>query len=72
MLVGLLVFQLIPDLLLDMFNPGMEIVWGVTKPPVHGWCFSKIMDRYDLDEETLRTAYGFLEKWTAWWMNYRD
>lgn len=58
--------------LLDMFNPGMEIVWGVTKPPVHGWCFSKIMDRYNLDEETLRTAYGFLEKWTAWWMNYRD
>ena len=58
--------------LLDMFNPGMEIVWGVTKPPIHGWCFSKLMDRYDLDEQTLRTAYGFLEKWTAWWMNFRD
>ena len=58
--------------LLDMFNPGMDIVWGVTKPPIHGWCFNKIMDRYDLDEETLKTAYGFLEKWTAWWMNYRD
>ena len=58
--------------LLDMFNPGMEIVWGVTKPPIHGWCFSKLMDRYELDEQTLRTAYGFLEKWTGWWMNFRD
>ncbi len=58
--------------LLDMFNPGMEIVWGVTKPPIHGWCFSKLMDRFDLDTDTLITAYGFLEKWTNWWMNYRD
>ncbi len=58
--------------LLDMFNPGMETVWGVTKPPIHGWCFSKLMDRFDLDKETLETAYGFLEKWTNWWMNYRD
>ena len=58
--------------LLDMFNPGMETVWAVTKPPIHGWCFSRLMDRFDLDENTLRTAYGFLEKWTNWWMNFRD
>ena len=58
--------------LLDMFNPGMEIVWGVTKPPIHGWCFSKLMDRFDIDDETLKIAYGFLEKWTNWWMNFRD
>lgn len=58
--------------LLDMFNPGMEVIWGVTKPPIHGWCFSKLMDRFDLDKETLETAYRFLKKWTNWWMNYRD
>jgi len=56
----------------DMFNPGMEITWAVTKPPIHGWCFSKLMDRFDLDEKTLNTAYDYLEKWTNWWMNFRD
>ena len=26
----------------DMWNPHSEIVWGVTKPPIHGWCFSRL------------------------------
>lgn len=56
----------------DMWNPNSEIVWGVTKPPIHGWCFSKLMDMYDFETNILSDVYGYLEKWTNWWMEYRD
>ncbi len=56
----------------DMWNPNMEVVWGVTKPPVHGWCFGKMMDRIDFPEEILHKVYSHLEKWTNWWFEYRD
>ena len=56
----------------DYVNPDLEIVWGVTKPPVHGWCFSKIMEEHSLDETVLRKAYDHLVKWTNWWMDYSD
>lgn len=56
----------------DYFNPGNEIVWGVTKPPIHGWCFHKLMQQYEIDDETLRRVYRDLVKWTNWWMEYRD
>lgn len=59
-------------LLPDMWNPHAEVVWGVTKPPIHGWCFSKLMDRYDFTDAELREVYGYLEKWTNWWMQYSD
>lgn len=56
----------------DMWNPNSEIVWGVTKPPIHGWCFDKLMDIYDFDDAMLKKVYVHLENWTMWWMNYRD
>jgi hypothetical protein len=56
----------------DFINPNLEIVWGVTKPPIHGWCFSKLMDNNNLNDETLKKAYNHLELWTNWWMNYND
>lgn len=56
----------------DMWNPNSEIVWGVTKPPIHGWCFGKLMDKFTFPPETLKRVYGYLEKWTNWWMVYRD
>ena len=56
----------------DYWNPNSEIVWGVTKPPIHGWCFGKLMDKYDIADETLKKVYGHLEKWTNWWMEYCD
>lgn len=59
-------------LLPDMWNPHREIVWGVTKPPIHGWCFSKLMDQYDFTDEELREVYVYLEKWTKWWLQYSD
>ena len=56
----------------DAFAPNAEIVWGVTKPPVHGWCFGKLMERIELEKDLLRSVYRHLEKWTAWWLEYRD
>jgi hypothetical protein len=56
----------------DYMNPNLEIVWGVTKPPIHGWCFSKLMDSNKLDTATLKKAYNHLELWTNWWLNYND
>ena len=56
----------------DMWNPNSEIVWGVTKPPIHGWCISKLMDRFELDDDTLTPIYTALVKWTNWWLQERD
>jgi putative isomerase len=56
----------------DFFNPGQEIVWGVTKPPVHGWCFHKLLQQHTFDSATLQKVYAMLQKWTDWWMSYRD
>lgn len=56
----------------DYVNPDLEIVWGVTKPPIHGWCFSKLMKMANLDKSILQKAYHHLKLWTEWWMNYND
>lgn len=56
----------------DMWNPDNITRWGTTKPPVHGWCFSRLMDYFEFDKEELETVYGWLEKWTSWWLNYSD
>jgi len=56
----------------DFFNPNQEIVWGVTKPPIHGWCFHKLMTQYEIDDIILKKVYSCMEKWTNWWMEYRD
>lgn len=56
----------------DYVNPDLEIVWGVTKPPIHGWCFSKLMKMATLDRNILQKAYHHLELWTNWWMDYND
>ena len=56
----------------DMWNPNAEICWAITKPPIHGWCFGKLMDKFEYPRETLKIVYDHLEKWTNWWMNFRD
>lgn len=56
----------------DLWNPNYELVWGITKPPIHGWCFSKLMDQYQFSGEVLGQVYSYLEKWTEYWINYRD
>lgn len=56
----------------DMINPNHEIVWGVTKPPIHGWCFSALMDEFAFEDDELKKVYDHLVRWTNWWMDYRD
>lgn len=56
----------------DMWNPDDITRWGTTKPPIHGWCFSKLMDMFEFDDEELKTVYTWLRKWTEWWVKYSD
>ncbi|MDR1430021.1 MAG: hypothetical protein LBI85_06995, partial [Spirochaetaceae bacterium] len=56
----------------DLWNPGMEVLWNFTKPPIHGWCFNKLMDSLDYPPETLKAVYGHLEKQLNWWFAFRD
>lgn len=56
----------------DLWNPNYELGWGITKPPIHGWCFSKLMDIYDFSKQELLRIYEYLEKWTDYWLLYRD
>ena len=56
----------------DMWNPVSGGAWGVVKPPVHGWCFSRLMDRFEYPEATLKRVYKHLSLWTGWWLNFRD
>ncbi len=56
----------------DMWNPDNWTKWGTTKPPIHGWCFSKLMDQLEFSEDELKTVYVWLKKWTEWWILYSD
>jgi len=58
----------LPDAWRPIFGPYL----CVTKPPIHGWCFSKLMKMFDFDKETLEQTYSYLEKWTEFWLEYRD
>ena len=58
--------------LFDMTNPNQEVIWAVTKPPIHGWCFGRMMDAFDFEPEVLAKVLGHLAAWTDWWMDYRD
>lgn len=56
----------------DMVGANREIVWGVTKAPVHGWCLSLLRDKGVLGQDDLVWAAKVLEKWTDFWLTYRD
>jgi hypothetical protein len=56
----------------DCFGRDGALPFGGTKPPIHGWCFSKMMDIYEWDTDTLKLVYNHLEHWTEWWFEYRD
>lgn len=58
--------------LFDMTVPELETVWGVTKPPIHGWCIGKLMEKYEIDREFLEKAYNGICRLNEWWFNYRD
>ncbi len=56
----------------DCFGRDGALPFGGTKPPIHGWCFSKMMDIHEWDTDTLRKVYSHLVRWTEWWFEYRD
>jgi glycogen debranching enzyme len=56
----------------DRWNPHMGVFYDFTKPPIHGWCFGKLMDKFDYSQDTLRTVYSCMEKQLNWWFTYRD
>ena len=58
--------------LFDMTNPNQEVIWAVTKPPIHGWCFGRMLDVFDFEPDVLEKVLGHLTAWTNWWMDYRD
>lgn len=48
------------------------IIDNYCKPPVHGWTLRKLRKQMELSKEQLEEAYEKLEKWTDWWLDYRD
>jgi hypothetical protein len=66
------VLQSAQGVLPDMWNPDLETRWGTTKPPIHGWCFARLMDRFEFSNDELQNVYVKLEKWTNWWMTCSD
>jgi len=54
----------------DRFGPD-SVLWGCSKPPVHGWCMTRLMEWHEYDEDTLRKVYAYLAKWTNWWLTCR-
>jgi glycogen debranching enzyme len=51
--------------------PDVEL-WGITKPPTHGWCLLKLMEIGEINHTTLEWLYPRLVKWTEYWFNERD
>lgn len=61
-------FGAIPDVVKNR-----DIVWGFSKPPVHGWALRYMLERTDaITNEQLASFYPKLEAWTNWWFDYRD
>lgn len=50
-----------------------DVVWNFVKPPVHGWALAQMRARgLRLSREQIREACRWLERWTEWWLRYRD
>jgi len=46
---------------------------GIMKPPIHGWCFAKLMEMFpDMPEEILQKAFDCMKKQAEYWLDYRD
>lgn len=51
-----------------------DLQWGHLKQPIHGWTLGKMMEinpEY-FDKDKLQDIYPKLEKWTNFWLEYRD
>jgi len=49
-----------------------RLVTTFTKPPVHGWCLSRLLPQLDLPLAELRRTCADLARWTDWWLTERD
>jgi hypothetical protein len=56
----------------------LERRWA-TKPPIHGWCLTKLLRHFPgnsgqntLAPDLLRKLHAYLEKWTGFWLSHRD
>lgn len=50
-----------------------DVVWNFCKPPVHGWALAQMRARgLRLSPQQIREACAWLERWTEWWLRYRD
>lgn len=57
----------LPDIIHDH-----GVLYGWVKPPVHGWTV-RTLDRAGLlTNGRLEEIYPRLERWTEWWLEYRD
>lgn len=58
----------LPDFINDQYA-----YWNCTKPPIHGWTLSWMLNRTDsLSKDKLREIYTPLSKWTNWYFQHRD
>ncbi len=59
---------MLPDTLNDR-----DKIWNFTKPPVHGWALREMIARgFTPSRAQIKQATEWLEKWTRWWLTYRD
>jgi glycogen debranching enzyme len=57
----------IPDIASDA-----DFITNFVKPPVHGWALRELRRHVRLTPAQKRHALAVLEKWTRWWLDYRD
>ncbi|MBR8534696.1 hypothetical protein KDU71_03925 [Carboxylicivirga sediminis] len=55
----------------DLIGRG-RVIWDYLKPPVHGWCFNKLMQQIDLNTEQSENVLNKLGKWTRFWLTRMD
>ena len=56
----------------DGWKAPADVQWYATKPPIHGWAFSKLMDEISIPRPRLEQAYNYLRRWTEFWLNERE
>lgn len=55
----------------DLIGRG-RVITDYLKPPVHGWCFDKLMNQIDFSTAQLQEVYQPLAKWTEYWLEHMD
>ena len=56
----------------DCFRADAEVIWAVSKPAIHGWAFARMQKLHPYTAEDLRCVYHHLERWTTYWLQFRD